>query len=205
MSRFRVMGAWLASSFSFMWLVAAIVPITAQAEENGLRPVTSFASIQDEVERSRALFTEASRVLTHPRCVNCHPSGDRPLAGEQGELHKLAVTRGPEGRGVVGMRCEACHHESNFEPAQVPGAPHWHLAPRSMAWEGLTPGEICRQVKDRSRNGDRDLEAIVKHMREDSLVLWAWEPGGERQPAPGTAADFAHLIAAWAETGAECP
>ena len=34
-----------------------------------LRAVTEFASIADPATRSRALFLEVSRVLTHPRCV----------------------------------------------------------------------------------------------------------------------------------------
>ncbi len=187
-----------------LWLTGTAVAPRVQAEET-LRPATSFAAIEDPAERSRALFMEAAKVLTHPRCVNCHPSGDRPLKHDGEILHYPPVERGADGHGVVGMQCQTCHHSSNFEPAGVPGAPHWHLAPRSMAWEGLSPGEICRQVKDRQRNGDKDLAAIVKHMSEDSLVLWAWEPGSDREPAPGNAKDFAQLIVAWAETGAECP
>lgn len=194
-----VLGAL--AGLSLGWMGAA--PL--QAEHPQLRPLASFESIEDTAERSRALFEEMSRVLTHPRCMNCHPAGDRPKQGDAAEPHNPPVTRGPDGHGVVGMRCETCHHSENFDPGQVPGAPHWHLAPLSMAWEGLTVGEICRQIKDPSRNGDRDLAANVKHMSEDSLVLWAWNPGSGRQPAPGTAAEFAALVKAWAETGAECP
>lgn len=189
-------------------LTTAWLPSPVQAEtqaQQSLRPVTSFVAIEDEAERSRALFLEASKVLTHPRCVNCHPAGDRPLKHDGEVFHYPPVERGADGHGVVGMRCQTCHHSSNFEPAGVPGAPHWHLAPLSMAWEGLTPGEICRQVKDPQRNGGKDLAAIVKHMTDDPLVLWGWQPGSDREPAPGSAAAFAQLIAAWAETGAECP
>ena len=38
----------------------------------------SFAAIGDTSARSAAMFTELGKVLTHPRCVNCHPAGDRP-------------------------------------------------------------------------------------------------------------------------------
>ncbi len=51
----------------------------------------------------------------------------------------------------------------------------------------------------------RDLEALVEHMAEDSLVGWAWTPGAGRQPAPGTWESFGELIRAWAKTGAACP
>ena len=173
--------------------------------DDGLRPVSAFAGIADEAERSRALFTEAGKVMLHPRCINCHPAGDSPLQGEDGELHEPPVRRGLGGTGIVGMRCRACHMRENFEPGGVPGAEQWVLAPRRMAWEGFTLAELCAQVKDPERNGQRTLEEIVEHMSEDHLVGWGWHPGADRQPAPGSQETFGELIAAWVETGAECP
>jgi hypothetical protein len=105
----------------------------------------------------------------------------------------------------MGMRCGICHQSANFDPAGVPGHPHWHLAPREMAWQGRTLGEICAQIKDPVRNGGRSLEQIHTHMAEDSLVGWAWAPGFGRRPAPGTQKDFGALIEAWIKTGAVCP
>ena len=87
----------------------------------------------------------------------------------------------------------------------VPGNPKWPLAPASMAWQGKTLGEICRQLKDPKRNGGRDLAEIVHHVSEDELVGWAWRPGGNRAPAPGTQQQFGELIKAWAALGAVCP
>ena len=87
----------------------------------------------------------------------------------------------------------------------VPGHPKWHLAPASMAWAGKSLGEICRQIKDPARNGGLDMPALLKHMAEDTLVGWAWAPGGKRTPAPGTQAAFGATMRAWAETGAVCP
>ena len=46
-----------------------------------LRSVASFDAIADRAERSRALFAEAGKVLQHPRCLNCHPVGERPTQG----------------------------------------------------------------------------------------------------------------------------
>ena len=188
--------------------IAAVLVFLSNAAEpaagGDLQPVTAFADIADQAERSAALFTEAGKVLTHPRCVNCHPAGDAPLQRD-GEPHEPPVLRGATGFGVVGMRCETCHLEQNFDPGTVPGAPHWHLAPRQMAWQGLSAAEICEQVKDPARNGGRDLKAIVQHMQEDPLVGWAWQPGADREPPPGTQESFGALITAWAETGAVCP
>jgi hypothetical protein len=144
-------------------------------------------------------------VLTSPRCVNCHPAGDRPLQGEAGRPHQPPVARGVDGFGAVTMRCATCHQAANFDAAGVPGNPHWHLAPREMAWQGKTVGEICAQIKDPGRNGGRSLQQILMHLADDPLVGWAWAPGFGREPAPGTQKQLAALIEAWLDTGAVCP
>ena len=100
-----------------------------------LRAPEAFeAAFPERAARSRALFVEASRVLLHPRCANCHPDGDSPLQGAPARLHDPPVRRGPEDRGIVGLECTSCHQDHNLELARVPGAPAWHLAPRHMAW-----------------------------------------------------------------------
>jgi hypothetical protein len=167
--------------------------------------VSNFSAISDQKERSVALFAEAGKVILHPRCVNCHPAGDRPLQGEDGHPHLPLVVRGREGHGAVAMQCTNCHGRANFDPGGVPGHPMWHLAPIEMAWAGKSLGEICAQIKDPNRNGGKSLDEIVHHMTEDSLVGWGWNPGAGRAPAPGTQQEFGALIRAWAEGGATCP
>ena len=87
----------------------------------------------------------------------------------------------------------------------MPGNPKWMLAPPEMAWQCNTLGEICGQLKDKARNGDRDLAALEEHMATDGLVGWGWHPGGNRTPAPGTQAQFGALFKAWTRSGAHCP
>jgi hypothetical protein len=194
-------------------LVAAVaLPISmltayafAEAPSDGLAPPESFSAISDTTTRSAALFTELGKVLTHPRCVNCHPAGDRPRQGEHGRLHQPPVVRGADGHGIAAMRCSICHQAANFDPGRVPGHPEWHLAPREMAWEGKTLGEICTQIKDRDRNGGRSPEDLVHHIGSDTLVGWAWAPGFGRRPAPGTQKQAGALVEAWVKTGAACP
>src|SRR5882672_3775698 len=77
----------------------------AEAQSDGLAPPARFDSIADTAARSAALFTELGKVLTHPRCVNCHPAGDRPHQGEQGRFHQPPVERGADGHGLTAMRC----------------------------------------------------------------------------------------------------
>jgi hypothetical protein len=176
-----------------------------QSPSDGLASPQSFDAIGDPATRSAAIFSELGRVLTHPRCTNCHPAGDRPRQGDLGRLHQPPVERGPDGHGLQTMRCSICHQNANFDPGRVPGHPEWHLAPREMAWEGKTIPEICAQIKDPARNGGRKVENLVNHIGEDTLVGWAWAPGYGRTPAPGTQKEAGALVAAWVKTGAACP
>jgi hypothetical protein len=176
-----------------------------QSERRTLQAPSAFANIADPAQRSAALFVEAGKVLLHPRCVNCHPAGDRPLQGDTGALHEPWVRRGPDGFGPPGLRCATCHPAANYDAVRMPGHPKWHLAPAEMAWEGRTLTQICEQIKDPARNGGHSLKEIVEHMANDSLVGWGWTPGLGRQPAPGTQVQFGALFKAWLETGAACP
>jgi hypothetical protein len=172
---------------------------------NALRSPEDFSSIQNPTERSRALFMEASRVITSPRCVNCHPSDDSPRQREAHEMHDPPVTRGPNDEGVPGAQCTTCHQDENVELARVPGAPKWHLAPKEMAWLGKSVPDICEQIKDPNRNGHRSLAQLVDHAKNDKLVAWGWSPGADRIPAPGDQKIFGALVEAWVQTGAACP
>lgn len=159
---------------------------------------------------SEALFLQMHRVLVHPRCLNCHPKGDSPKQGDDARLHVPPMTRGPHDHGAAGLHCDACHQTANYAASGVPGAPTWHLAPRSMAWEGKTPGEICRQMVDRRRNGNKSVAQIVHHLTEDKLVAWGWDPGVDvngraREPVPIAKAEFDRIVHAWANAGAACP
>jgi len=180
------------------------------SESESLKAVSEFDAIADTRERSRSLFTEAAKVITNPRCINCHPATRSPTQGDALHPHMPPIRAGDGGTGVAGLNCTACHRSSNTtvvgsRVGSVPGAEHWLLAPASMAWQGRTLGEICRQLKDPDRNGRRSLVDIHKHLSTDHLVAWAWHPGEGRKPAPGTQELFGALISAWIASGAECP
>jgi hypothetical protein len=170
-----------------------------------LRAPTDFDVIADRTERSRALFLEASRVLTHPRCVNCHPADESPRQGDASLLHDPPVRRGDADRGVPALECTSCHQDRNLDHARVPGAPDWHLAPRTMAWLGRAPAAICEQLKDPARTRGKDLAAVADHVAHDHLVAWAFAPGADRTVPPGDQAALGALFQAWIESGAACP
>ena len=85
------------------------IMLTADAVADGpaerLASVESFSSIPDKAARSAALFTELGKVLTHPRCLNCHPAGDRPHQGDMARIHQPPVERGARCQiGLPGTR-----------------------------------------------------------------------------------------------------
>ena len=153
---------------------------------------------------SERAFARIAEVLRHPRCMNCHPAGDSPRQTDDRHLHRMLVARGPDDRGTPAMRCTTCHQTVNTADGRVPGAPHWHLAPRRMGWEGLSDGELCRALKDPKRNGGRSIPALVQHMTSDALVQWAWNPGPRSLP-PLSQHEFHEVVKGWAASGATCP
>ncbi len=209
----RILALTLGSALAVVGLVAALEPIRGHAETSGggaLKGAADFASIADARERSKAIFAEASRVLTHPRCINCHPATRSPTQGEDMHPHVPLMIAADSSMGPAGLACSTCHGPENrgivgSRLKSIPGNAHWQLAPESMAWQGLTVSQICQQVKDTDRNGNRSHADLIKHMGEDHLVGWAWHPGEGRSAPPGSQAELAALIAAWVDTGAECP
>ena len=209
--RARASTALRAAAFALTALGAgAFAPGSLLAAEGDLRSPADFEGIADESARSAALFEEMGKVLTHPRCMNCHPRDDIPRQGDAMALHQPPVVRGAGGLGAPGMRCSTCHGSENFayttaETGSIPGHEVWLLAPDSMGWIGLSVAEICEQIKDPERNGDRTLEELHEHNAEDGLVGWGWHPGDGREPAPGSQELFGQLTRAWIDTGAHCP
>ena len=147
-------------------------------------------------------------VLQHPRCMNCHPAGEAPLQGDASLPHEQNVQRGAMGRGRYALRCDSCHQESNPPGAHLPpGAPNWHLPRRDepLVFEGRSPGELCRQLKDPAQNGHKTPEALFLHMAEDPLVRWGWDPGEGRTPVSVPHRELVAAMRAWIDGGCECP
>ena len=137
--------------------------------------------------------------------MNCHPRDDRPRQGDDRHQHLQNVVRGQDNLGFVNARCTACHRDENNGYSGVPGAPNWHLAPLSMGWQGLNDAELCATLKDESKNGGKNIAALVAHMSNDKLVLWGWAPGGRREPVSTPHPQFVTELKAWAAAGAPCP
>jgi hypothetical protein len=157
---------------------------------------------------ARAAFLVVYKVLTSPRCQNCHPAGDAPLQGDDSHVHLQNVTRGKDGHGVSAMHCDACHQSANLAGAHMPpGNPKWSLPPaqHKMVFVGRTPAQLCVQLKDPAQNGNRSLEQLFDHVAHDDLVGWGWNPGEGRALPPLSRPDTAAQMRAWIDHGAACP
>lgn len=158
---------------------------------------------------AKTSFDVVAKVLLSPRCRNCHPAGDRPLQHDDGRIHAQEVGRGAS---KLGLECSACHQQAPLAaavtgPATPPAAPNWGLPPEKspMVFEGRTPAQLCRQMKDPAQNGGKDLAAILHHLEKDELVGWGWNPGEGRTPVPVPRAELVAAFRAWMDGGAVCP
>src|SRR3954469_17561783 len=94
--------------FVALLLTAGIIPASG-AQMATLKPVSEFSSIADPQARSVALFVEASRVLTSPRCLNCHPATREVTQGDNLHPHMPLMSGGRIGAGMPGLPCRSCH------------------------------------------------------------------------------------------------
>ena len=178
-------------------LVAGGTAEAYQSQSSGIRDDNAAA----------AAFEAIVPVLHHPRCMNCHSTGDYPRQGDDSHRHSMQVRRGPEGNGVNAVKCSTCHQDHNLAGLHFPpGAPDWHLPSPSMpmVWQGLTDHQLCELLKDPKQNGNRTMEQIAEHMHTP-LVLWGWNPGEGRTPIPTSKPDFLFGVGQWIADGAACP
>ena len=170
----------------------------------------SISSAPDP-EKAKAAFNEAAKVFFSARCANCHPAGDTPTQGDEMTPHTMSVTRGKDGFGVYGQRCTTCHQNENLPGEHMPPgtSKDWHMPPadQKMVFQGLTPGQLCRNFKDPSKNGGhKTLAGAMEHVQKrDPLVTWAWDPGNGRTVPPMSFEAFSAKVQEWVNNGGACP
>jgi hypothetical protein len=173
-----------------------------------------FAAAQSPRDEGLAAWKRIETVLVHPRCINCHTVTDFPRQGDDRHRHLFRVVRGPQNKGPAAAACSTCHQAMN-QANGVPGAPGWHLAPLSMAWES-SPGvpmesaQLCRTIIDKRKNHGMDATKLEHHFGEDAFIRWAWAPGHDlsgkaRATPPLTHAETMGAFRAWARAGMPCP
>jgi hypothetical protein len=188
-------------------LLAAAFAVAATLSARQEAAAVARPSVEDDAG-ARAAFLDVYKVLMHPRCMNCHPSGDAPLQGDDSHVHLQNVKRGEDGKGKFALKCTNCHQDTNLPGENMPpGDPTWHLPRKDLrlVFQGESPRELADQLKDPKRNGGKTLEQLLEHVAHDELVLWGWEPGDGRTKPPLSHDEFAKRFRDWVEKGAASP
>ena len=191
-------------------MIAVVSLITAslafRAGDRTNHGTVTNADKKDSVESVKA-FMKVYKVLMSPRCMNCHPSGDAPLQGDDSHIHTMDVVRGPDGKGMYAAKCSNCHQPTNV-PGQhtPPGNPKWQLPPSDMkmVFQGKTARQLALQIMNYTMNGHKNKEQLIEHAR-DTLVKAAWDMGEGRVPPPMSYTTFVNVWDTWIKKGGYAP
>ena len=164
-------------------------------------------------EEGLAAWARIFEVTSHPRCSNCHVGADNlpmwsgPSYGRT-RAHGMNINAGESRIGAEFVPCSTCHairETVNETPHAAPQvAMSWRLAPVEAEWFGKSSVEICNQLRDPERNGDRDHLELASHLDHDLILHWAWNPGGGREPAPYDLQSHVNDVLVWGVAGFPC-
>jgi len=192
--------------FTIVFFMCLLVFFSFKSESaSTINPVNYSA--KDSVGSVKA-FMMVYGVLMSPRCMNCHPSGNAPLQGDDHHIHTMNIQRGLDGHGVTSARCSNCHQAKNTAGLHMPpGNPKWGLPPANMrmVFQGRTPRQLALQLLDPKQNNGRTKAMLIDHFAHDDLVGWAWHPGDGRTLPPMTRAALVTQVKLWIAKGAYAP
>lgn len=187
-------------------MVAGMITLSFKPEP--AKKENTYAALPKDSVGSAKAFMNVYRVLMSARCMNCHPSGDAPLQGDNHHIHTMNVQRGVDGKGLYAERCSNCHQAENTAGLHMPpGNPKWGLPPAKMrmVFQGRTPRQLALQLLDPKQNGGRTKAQLIDHMANDDLVGWGWHPGDGRTLPPMSRPAFAAQVRLWIAKGAYAP
>ena len=189
-------------------LIASIAGLITLSFRTESVKKNNYPALPKDSAGSARAFMSVYKVLKSARCMNCHPSGEAPLQGDDNHIHTMNVKRGVDGKGLYSVRCSNCHQAENTAGLHMPpGNPKWGLPPANMrmVFQGRTPRQLALQLLDPKQNGGRNKAQLIDHMANDDLVGWAWHPGDGRTLPPMSRPAFAAQVRLWIAKGAFAP
>ena len=109
-------------------------------------------------------------------------------SGRPGDALRQLPQRAREQRGFAGSWCRGLEDAAAIDDLG-----------------GTVDGPALPHAQGPDEERRRSPRAIVKHMQEDSLVHWSWEPGGTRESISMPHHVFVEFVEEWLQTGAHCP
>ncbi len=199
-----------------VFVSALAVPALAADDAPAVVNIPAEGSVSES--QGLEAFQRIYEVASHPRCANCHvddrniPMWSGPSYGET-RPHGMNIKAGESRIGAEFLPCQTCHITSDDLDTEPHASPRfgieWQLAPVEFVWFDKSALEICEQLKDPDRNGGRDWMGLVDHLIHDASlngpVLWGWNPGGTREPAPYSLQQHVDDMIAWGIAGQPCP
>lgn len=198
-------------------VAASLLPLTVMAAKD---KVDINPPIAGSVSKAQGLeaWTRIFEVASHPRCANCHTGpSDRPMwsgpSYGKTRAHGMNIQAGNSRIGTETILCSTCHTNKREDWDNANSTKHaaprvamsWALAPIEAHWFGRTTEQICEQLRNPDTNGGRSTLEIAEHLNHDLILHWAWEPGGNREPAPYSLQEHVNDILAWGVAGTPCP
>ncbi len=192
----------------FVCMIALIGLISSgfTSEERATRNFKNEGDDKDSVASVQA-FMQVYKVLMSPRCMNCHPAGDRPLQGNDSHIHIMNVQRGKDGKGLYALKCSNCHQPTNVAGLHTPpGNPKWQLPPSDMkmVFQGKSAHDLALQIMNYDMNGHKGKEELLAHAR-DTLVKAGWQMGEGRPAPPLSYSEFVTVWDTWINKGGYAP
>ncbi|WP_136660116.1 hypothetical protein [Nitratireductor sp. XY-223] len=199
--------------------LAALTSLALAAEPVGTgRVINDFEEGSISREEGLASWQLFYEVASHPRCSNCHVGADNkpmwsgPSYGKT-RPHGMNINAGESRIGAETLPCSTCHADVSAMESASNDTPHaapqvamgWQLAPVEADWFGKSSAYICEQLKDPERNGNRTIREVASHLDHDLILHWAWNPGGNREPAPHSLQASMDALMKWAAAGTPCP
>ena len=195
----------------------ALTLSTAQSAESSKVTINELPKGSVNTEDGLAAWDIVYSVTSHLRCVNCHTGADNkpmwsgPSYGKP-RPHGMNINAGKSRIGAESLMCATCH---TTLPADAPNANDvahaaprvamdWRLAPVEANWFGKSSHYICNQIKDPARNGNRSIKEVAQHLDHDLILHWAWNPGGNREPAPHSLQKLVDALMKWSAAGTPC-
>ncbi len=203
---------------ALLLIVAATTASLVHAESEPLAEINVPAEGSVDIAQGLAAFQRIYEVTSHPRCANCYVGDDNipmwsgPSYGKT-RPHGMNIHAGASRIGAETLLCQTCHRTSGTLASEPHAPPHfgldWRLAPVQFEWFGKSPEFVCAQLSDPQRNGGRDWMGLAQHLVDDAghrgPVLWGWNPGGDREPAPYSLQEHVDDMLTWGVAGQPCP